>query len=126
MVNVDGVIYGNFRCDLAGFDLNRAWKNPLKEVHPQVHAISEKVKQLVEEQKVAFCFDLHSHSKQFGIFSYCCKEDEVQARIFPFMLSKANEHFLFPFCTFGLSRDKLSTARAVIASIVKHQNVLTI
>lgn len=90
MVNVDGVIYGNFRCDLAGFDLNRTWKNPLKEVHPQVYAISEKLKQLVEEQKVVFCFDLHSHSKQFGIFSYCCKEDEVQARIFPFMLSKAN------------------------------------
>jgi murein tripeptide amidase MpaA len=26
MVNVDGVIYGNFRCDLAGYDLNRCWK----------------------------------------------------------------------------------------------------
>ncbi len=29
MINVDGVIYGNFRCDLAGYDLNRAWKSPL-------------------------------------------------------------------------------------------------
>jgi murein tripeptide amidase MpaA len=26
MVNVDGVIYGNFRCDITGFDLNRRWK----------------------------------------------------------------------------------------------------
>lgn len=43
MVNVDGVIYGNFRCDLAGFDLNRAWKNPVKELHPQIYAISEKI-----------------------------------------------------------------------------------
>jgi cytosolic carboxypeptidase protein 2/3 len=40
MVNVDGVIYGNFRCDLAGFDVNRTWRNPLKEIHPQVQAIS--------------------------------------------------------------------------------------
>lgn len=30
MINVDGVIYGNFRCDLAGFDLNRVWKNPVR------------------------------------------------------------------------------------------------
>lgn len=26
MVNVDGVIYGNFRCDVTGVDLNRRWK----------------------------------------------------------------------------------------------------
>lgn len=25
MVNVDGVIYGNYRCSLSGFDLNRVW-----------------------------------------------------------------------------------------------------
>lgn len=26
MINVDGVIFGNFRCDLSGMDLNRCWK----------------------------------------------------------------------------------------------------
>ena len=26
MINVDGVIYGNFRCDVTGVDLNRRWK----------------------------------------------------------------------------------------------------
>ena len=39
MINVDGVIYGNSRCDLGGFDLNRSWKNPTKVLHPQVLAI---------------------------------------------------------------------------------------
>ena len=24
MINIDGVIYGNFRCDITGFDLNRS------------------------------------------------------------------------------------------------------
>lgn len=28
MVNPDGVILGNSRCNLAGYDLNRCWKNP--------------------------------------------------------------------------------------------------
>jgi murein tripeptide amidase MpaA len=30
MINADGVIYGNFRCNLAGCDLNRQWNEPNK------------------------------------------------------------------------------------------------
>ena len=43
MINVDGVIYGNFRCDIGGFDLNRNWKFPEKKLHPQVYAIKEEI-----------------------------------------------------------------------------------
>jgi murein tripeptide amidase MpaA len=39
MINVDGVIYGNFRCDLSGMDLNRCWKNANKLIHPHLYAI---------------------------------------------------------------------------------------
>lgn len=46
MVNVDGVIYGNFRCDLAGYDLNRTWKNPFQTIHPQVFAIKAELEKL--------------------------------------------------------------------------------
>lgn len=28
MMNPDGVILGNYRCSLAGFDLNRVWEAP--------------------------------------------------------------------------------------------------
>jgi murein tripeptide amidase MpaA len=28
MLNPDGVINGNYRCSLAGCDLNRRWRNP--------------------------------------------------------------------------------------------------
>jgi len=30
MLNPDGTVNGNYRCSLAGFDLNRKWKNPSK------------------------------------------------------------------------------------------------
>lgn len=43
MINVDGVIYGNFRCDLGGFDLNRNWENPDRRLHPQIYAIKEEI-----------------------------------------------------------------------------------
>jgi murein tripeptide amidase MpaA len=34
MINVDGVIYGNFRTNIVGSDLNRQWIEPNKWLHP--------------------------------------------------------------------------------------------
>ncbi|GIQ91658.1 hypothetical protein KIPB_015003, partial [Kipferlia bialata] len=34
MMNPDGVVVGNYRCNLAGYDLNRRWQNPHKSLHP--------------------------------------------------------------------------------------------
>jgi hypothetical protein len=33
MVNPDGVVCGNYRCNISGIDLNRIWNTPLKETH---------------------------------------------------------------------------------------------
>lgn len=33
MVNPDGVIHGNSRCNLAGLDLNRNWGSEVLKVH---------------------------------------------------------------------------------------------
>lgn len=37
MLNPDGVIAGNYRCSLAGVDLNRVFLNPSKNVCPTIH-----------------------------------------------------------------------------------------
>jgi len=37
MLNPDGVINGNYRCSLAGCDLNRRWKYPNKHLHPTIY-----------------------------------------------------------------------------------------
>lgn len=34
MMNPDGVIHGNYRSNISGFDLNRKWENPSKHYHP--------------------------------------------------------------------------------------------
>lgn len=36
MVNVDGVISGNYRSNISGFDINRQWQFPSKRVLPEV------------------------------------------------------------------------------------------
>jgi murein tripeptide amidase MpaA len=38
MLNPDGVINGNYRCSLAGCDLNRRWKTPSKVIHPTIYS----------------------------------------------------------------------------------------
>lgn len=34
MVNVDGVLLGNYRTNIKGYDLNRNWRNPISEAQP--------------------------------------------------------------------------------------------
>jgi len=36
MLNIDGVINGNNRVNLAGVDLNRQWIDPSKKFHPTI------------------------------------------------------------------------------------------
>lgn len=44
MLNPDGVINGNYRCSLAGCDLNRRWKFPSKTLHPTIYSTKKLVK----------------------------------------------------------------------------------
>jgi cytosolic carboxypeptidase protein 2/3 len=37
MLNIDGVVNGNSRCNLAGFDLNRCWIEPSKKLQPTIY-----------------------------------------------------------------------------------------
>ena len=37
MLNVDGVVNGNYRCSLAACDLNRRYHRPSKVLHPPVY-----------------------------------------------------------------------------------------
>jgi len=38
-LNVDGVVHGNYRCSLAGVDLNRCWSVADPRAHPSIHAM---------------------------------------------------------------------------------------
>ena len=37
MLNIDGVVAGNYRCNLYGSDLNRQWIDPSKKNHPTIY-----------------------------------------------------------------------------------------
>ena len=46
MMNPDGVIVGNYRCSLAGRDLNRNYRTKLKDAYPTVWHTKAMVKRL--------------------------------------------------------------------------------
>ena len=48
MLNPDGVIVGNYRCSLAGRDLNRNYHSKLKDSYPTVCHTKAMVKKLVK------------------------------------------------------------------------------
>lgn len=64
MVNPDGVIHGNSRTNLCGYDVNREWSNKNRERSNEVHAISSYIEYLNETTDVKYIFDLHSTSKK--------------------------------------------------------------
>jgi len=64
MLNPDGVINGNYRCSLAGCDLNRRWKTPSKVIHPTIYSVKMLVKNLHQERGVILFCDLHGHSRK--------------------------------------------------------------
>lgn len=48
MLNPDGVIAGNYRCSLAGLDLNRQWMQPDKVQSPEIFAMKQMIKKTLE------------------------------------------------------------------------------
>ena len=119
MLNPDGVIIGNTRCNLAGRDLNRQYKNVIKEAFPPVYQTKMMIKKLLEEGTIAMYCDFHAHSRKFNIFMYGCENRRhsdkfLKEQIFPLMLHKnAADKFSFEGCKFTIQRSKESTGRVV-------------
>ena len=72
MLNVDGVINGNYRCSLAACDLNRKWSKPSKALHPPVYYTKKLCETLMEKENKSFFLylDFHGHSVKKNIFQY--------------------------------------------------------
>ena len=124
MLNPDGVINGNYRCSLAGCDLNRRWKAPSKTLHPTIFSVKNLVK--AAKNLVMFC-DLHGHSRKQNVFMYGCDfiNNHQLCRIFPYTLSKVNPYFDFNSCRFNVSKSKETTARVALFKELKIPCVFT-
>jgi murein tripeptide amidase MpaA len=61
MLNPDGVIQGNHRTCLAGFDMNRRWSTPSPWIHPVIFATKNLASLAKEERTIDVYCDIHGH-----------------------------------------------------------------
>ncbi|XP_039210063.1 cytosolic carboxypeptidase 3 isoform X5 [Crotalus tigris] len=121
MLNPDGVIVGNYRCSLAGKDLNRNYRSDLKDSFPSIWYTRSMIKRIMEERNVLLYCDLHGHSRKENVFMYGCekKEQDERAcllqRIFPFIMNKnCPDKFSFQDCSFKIQKGKEGTGRVAM------------
>ncbi|KAM6461206.1 cytosolic carboxypeptidase 2 isoform 4-T6 [Liasis olivaceus] len=120
MLNPDGVVVGNYRCSLAGRDLNRNYRTELKESFPCIWYTRAMIKRVLEEREVLLYCDIHGHSRKNNIFMYGCNNKNAQdqllhERIFPLMMSKnIPDKFCFNSCKFQVQKCKEGTGRVVM------------
>ena len=121
VLNPDGVTYGNNRCSLAGVDLNRQWKLPLKGLHPTVFSLKTFMVQQRRIRDINMYIDLHGHSRKYNVFMYGCddkKKPRPQIRAFPRFFSMhviGQKYVSFADCSFNVKKGRESTARVVVS-----------
>jgi hypothetical protein len=101
MLNPDGVINGNYRCSLSGYDLNRVWHYDNKQSSPEIYY----TKRAILDQEKCFMFiDLHAHSKKKGVFMYGCQNraSPFISRHIPYLFWKEIPSFNYYQCNFGM------------------------
>ena len=129
MINVDGVIHGNYRCSLTGMDLNRVWRKPVAEIFPEVIAIQKLAEQFHQQHPMVLYTDLHGHSRARKAFMYGNNylHNPEATRLFPFILSKIDsELFSFQKSQFKVEREKESTSRVAMWRKLKIPGVYTL
>lgn len=97
MVNPDGVVAGNYRTNLFGYDLNRRWDggNRYKNLH-EASYIKKYFNQLSKTREVAFILDLHGHSRKLFSFFYGNPNtaNPAEPRVYPLICSKLGPNLI--------------------------------
>jgi len=115
MLNPDGVVLGNYRCGLAGVDLNRCFLQPDRRLQPEVWSLKERLNNCIVDAYL----DLHGHSKKEGVFFYGGRcfdgvdmaSSNVEIKLLPWLCAQASTDFKYKECRFAVEPSKRCTAR---------------
>ncbi|CAD8154135.1 unnamed protein product [Paramecium pentaurelia] len=125
MINPDGVVFGNYRCNLYGTDLNRIWISPHKELHDSVWYVRELIKQINQSGELNLIIDFHGHSKKFNSFYYANSFCDEQ-KLLPFISCNLSKMINLRDCSFSIHESKKKTARVALQQEVKNYFTYTL
>jgi cytosolic carboxypeptidase protein 2/3 len=129
MLNADGVINGNYRCGLAGHDLNRRYLETSPSFHPTIYYFKKMVARFKRERPLGLFVDVHGHSSKPNAFVYGCEAKlwrdwfagytqgpplPYTELVFPTLLEERSSIFSMADSSFKLRKSKLTTGRAVL------------
>ena len=127
MLNPDGVVLGNYRSSLMGFDLNRYWLDPSTWAHPTIVATKKLLISMDQDPNISLDFyvDLHAHSTMMNGFMYGnIYEDEdryERQAVFPKLLCFNAEDFSLSSTSFNRDSVKAGTGRRALGSCLSSQ-----
>eukprot|EP00392_Amoebophrya_sp_AT5.2_P008335 g8356.t1 len=116
MLNPDGVVSGNYRCSLAGVDLNRQWRFPDPVLDQSVYELKRILFKL--KKQLVLYLDLHGHSRQTSLFAYGCSTYAptdhrfYTVRMYPKILSVLAPEFSYPHYAGAAAKDLASNSNS--------------
>jgi hypothetical protein len=122
MLNPDGVVLGNYRSSLMGFDLNRHWNEPTPWAHPSISAAKDVIMALDANSNVDldFFIDIHAHSTLNNCFMYgnvYDNEERFERQMaFPKLLFGNADDFSMSSTSFNRDAMKAGTGRRFLGS----------
>jgi hypothetical protein len=122
MLNPDGVVLGNDRSSLMGFDLNRHWNEPTPWAHPSISAAKDVIMALDRNSNVEldFFIDIHAHSTLNNCFMYGNVYDNEERfekqMVFPRLLYGNADDFSMSNTSFNRDALKAGTGRRFLGS----------
>ena len=131
MLNPDGVIVGNYRCSLAGLDLNRQWANPSIKAAPEIASMKEMVRKTLECRDIHLFVDIHGHSRAKNLFMYGCQQSAGiggkqlhlldkkgilahKEKVLPVLQARSMDYFSFDGSSFAVQKCKETTGRVSV------------
>ena len=123
MLNVDGVIYGNYRLNILGKDMNRLWIPSLAsspdECDPSalyINQIINMIKKTINSREIYFYCDFHGHSGKQNYFLYGCPKEGMENFHKKFMeiYSKKSNIFSLNDCIHKILPNKMNTCRVLL------------
>lgn len=125
MSNPDGVIHGNSRTNLKGYDINRCWTKETMHLSSEVECINEALLKIKEDYTIEYLWDLHGHTKEFDSFAYFCQKTD-SSKLINCLLSQKTPLYNFYKSRYGVGYKKRPTFRGQMFYRERIKNVITL
>ena len=126
MLNIDGVIFGNYRLNILGKDMNRLWLSNIPFNSDEcdksslyINSIIDIIKKTLNNRNIFLYCDFHGHSGKQNFFLYgCAKEgNENYHKKFMEIFAKKNNIFSLNDCVHKIMPKKMNTCRALLKNV---------